>query len=78
MLQERNLPDKGVDFKHLMPHFVVGGDETCLMACATGVIKVFGDIYKKKNTKKTLTTRGILLQCCASATLLEQLTLPFF
>jgi hypothetical protein len=39
----------GVPFDDLMPHFVIGGDEACLMASATGVVKVIGDKLKKKH-----------------------------
>ena len=48
LLKDHNLPDKGVRFDDLIAHFVVCGDEACLMACATtGKVSVLGDIAKK-------------------------------
>ena len=39
----------GVPFDDLIAHFVIGGDEACLMASATGVVKVLGDKSKIKH-----------------------------
>ena len=50
-LDKRNLPDKGVDFRNLKPHFIIGGDETGLQACSNGQIKVLGDVHKPKHEK---------------------------
>ena len=59
LLKDHNLPDKGVRFDDLIAHFVVCGDEACLMACATtGKVSVLGDIAKKKHEKNTNDSRA--------------------
>lgn len=43
-------------FGEVMPHFVIGGDETCLLASA-GDVKVFGDKEKKHHDVTTGSSR---------------------
>jgi len=56
LLKERNEPDNGVHFIDLISHFVVAGDEACLMASAKGV-NIFGCRLKKKHEKNTNDSR---------------------
>lgn len=46
----------GKSFGELMPHFVLGGDETCFLA-SDGTIYIIGDIDKKKHEKNTADSR---------------------
>ena len=41
----------GKQFGELIEHFIVGGDETCLIADADGDLKVIGKAGKKKHEK---------------------------
>jgi ribosomal protein L12E/L44/L45/RPP1/RPP2 len=50
-----------------MKHFILGTDEACLMACATGGVKVLGDKAKKKHEKVLNDSRtSITIVRCAS------------
>ena len=49
----------GKTFGELINHFVVGGDETCLMADADG-IKIVGEVGRKKHERKGADFRGSL------------------
>jgi hypothetical protein len=54
-LQRRNLGVynlTGKTFGELIRHFIFGGDETCMQACANGVVKVVGSAGPKKHEKK--------------------------
>ena len=41
-----------------MHYFIIGGDETCLMASDDGSCKVVGDAERKKHEKKTADCRA--------------------
>ena len=41
----------GPAFRELMPHFILGSDEACLLASDGGKVKVFGDKGKHKHEK---------------------------
>lgn len=50
LLRERNtglIPD-GKTFGEVMPHYIIGGDETCFLACS-GDVNIIGDKDKKKH-----------------------------
>ena len=47
----------GKVFGELIQHFIIGGDETCLMACASGEVRVIGSTGKRKHEKKTNDSR---------------------
>lgn len=49
-------PD-GRTFGEVMPHFILGGDETCLLA-SNGEVKIIGDKEKKKHEVQTLNSRN--------------------
>jgi hypothetical protein len=51
----RNLTGK--TFGELIWHFIFGGDETCLQACANGVVKVVVSAGRKKHKKRTNDSR---------------------
>jgi hypothetical protein len=58
-LRRRNTgvcPKTGKSFGELMPHFILGGDETCLLA-SDGVVRVIGDKDKKKHEKNNNDSR---------------------
>ena len=60
-LRERNTGvcrKTGLPFGKLEDHFIVGGDETCLMADADGNLKIMGEYGKKKHEKKVADHRG--------------------
>jgi len=42
----------------LIKHFILGGDETCLIADADGDLKILGAAGKKKHEKKKADYRG--------------------
>lgn len=42
----------GKSFGELMDHFVVGGDETCLMTDSDGDLKILGEAGKRKHEKR--------------------------
>ena len=42
----------GKTFGELIDHFVVSGDETCVMASKTGVVRIIGAAAKKKHEAK--------------------------
>ena len=52
-MRELNAPvpgdGGGVPFDDLMVHFIIGGDEACLMASATGVVNPLSDKSKIKH-----------------------------
>ena len=48
----------GKSFGELLPHFIIGGDETCMIADADGSLKVLGSAGRKKHEKKTSDFRG--------------------
>jgi hypothetical protein len=59
-LRRRNLGVcnlTGKTFGELIRHFIFGGDETCMQACANGVVKVVGSAGRKKDEKKTNDSR---------------------
>jgi hypothetical protein len=59
-LRQRNLGVcnlKGKIFGELIRHFIFGGNETCMQACANGVVKVVGSAGRKKHEKKTNDSR---------------------
>jgi hypothetical protein len=47
----------GKTFGELIRHFIFGGDETCMQACANGAVKVVGSAGRKKHEKKTNDSR---------------------
>jgi hypothetical protein len=47
----------GQTFGKLIHHFIVGGDETCMMACDDGAIHIIGSADRKKHEKKTHDSR---------------------
>jgi hypothetical protein len=47
----------GLKFDELIHHFIVGADETCMMACEDGKILVIGSAGRKKHEKKTNDSR---------------------
>ena len=47
----------GLKFDELIHHFLVGADETCMMACEDGKILVIGSAGRKKHEKKTNDSR---------------------
>ena len=49
-------PRSGKVFKDLMIHFVIGGDETCLLA-SDGSVKIIGDAEKRKHEINTGNSR---------------------
>ena len=57
-LREQNtgLTPDGKSFGEVMPHFIFGGDETCLQA-SSGDVKVIGDKDKAKHEKQTANSR---------------------
>ena len=69
MLRDRNL-EVGIDcktFGELMAHFILGGDETCLLA-SNGDVTVIGDKLKAKHEKATAGSRvSITVYRCGSA-----------
>ncbi len=59
-LRRRNLGVcnlTGKTFDELIRHFMVGGDETCMQACANGVVQVVGSARRKKHVMKTNDSR---------------------
>jgi hypothetical protein len=50
------LTPDGKSFGEVMPHFVIGGDETSLLA-SNGEVKIIGDKKKKKHEKQTVNSR---------------------
>jgi hypothetical protein len=46
--QNTGLTPSGQSFGEVMPHFVLGGDETCLLA-SDGDVKIIGDKKKPKH-----------------------------
>ena len=65
-LREKNTgvcpagPEKGKTFGELMDHFVLGGDETCLMA-SDGTVKIIGGKGKPKHEKNNGDSLGHFL-----------------
>lgn len=54
MLREKNTGKcrkTGKSFGEVMHHFVVGGDETCVMANHAGDVKIIGSVDVKKHEK---------------------------
>jgi hypothetical protein len=47
----------GKAFNEVIRHFILGGDETCLLAC-DGVVKIIGDSEKKKHEKTNQDSRN--------------------
>ena len=54
-LNTGTTPD-GKTFGEVMPHFWIGGGETCLLA-SNGEVKVIGDAEKLKHEKQTANSR---------------------
>ena len=48
----------GKQFGELIEHFILGGDETCLIADADGDLKIVGEYGKKKHEKKAADYKG--------------------
>jgi hypothetical protein len=48
----------GKTFGELMHHFITGGDETCIMACKDGYVRIVGARGKKKYKKRTSDSRA--------------------
>ena len=48
----------GKSFGELIQHFIVGGDETCLMAAENGAVKVYGSATRRKHEKVNLDSRA--------------------
>ena len=48
----------GKSFGELLPHFIIGGDETCMIADADGSFKILGEAGKRKHERKTSDYRG--------------------
>jgi hypothetical protein len=48
----------GKSFGELIDHFIVGGDETCLMADADGDLKILGEVGRKKHERKVADFRA--------------------
>ena len=49
-LREKNAGrcrKSGRHFGEVIQHFIIGGDETCLMADADGDVKIIGDAQKR-------------------------------
>jgi hypothetical protein len=62
-LRRRNLGVcnlTGKTFGELIRHFIFGGDETCMQACANGVVKVVGSAGRKIHEKKTNDSRILI------------------
>ena len=48
----------GKSFGELIHYFVVGGDETCMMADSNGDLKILGEAGRKKHEKQVSNNRG--------------------
>ena len=60
-LREKNTgrcTKTGKTFGELIEHFIIGGDETCLMANADGKLKILGEVGKRKHEIKVADFRG--------------------
>ena len=62
ILRDRNLGTnpQGQTFGELMPHYIIGGDETCLLASA-GDMQIIGDKEKRKHEKETANSRTSIM-----------------
>ncbi len=54
----------GKSFGELINHFILGGDETNLIADANGELKIVGEKGKKKHEEKVLDYRGSITMYC--------------
>ena len=48
----KRIPAPATKFGELIEHFILGSDDTCLIADADGDLKVVGEYGKKKHEKK--------------------------
>ena len=48
-----------LSFGDLIDHYIIGIDETCLMTDASGDLKIFGEVGRKKHEKKVADFRDL-------------------
>ena len=49
----------GLSFGELIDHHIIGLDKTCLMTDASGDLKIFGEVGRKKHEKKAADFRDL-------------------